>query len=678
MKKILLTGATGFIGMELVPRLVKEGYEVHALERYVTGRYSFDGKQSVINHYGTLTDYPAIKNIVREVKPDYTIHLAAISPVSFSYDHYIEVTETNYLGTVNLAEACYREVPHFGQFIMAGTCYDSSTRAYTRDGLRDFDKLNVGDEVLSINPDTKEIEWKPITKKISTEWNGKLLHFKGKGTDLLVTPNHRMLIETHKNNGTWQLKFEPAIETASRSVFKLVKGTWKGMGSERIVINSREYSTSDLFYLIGLYIGDGSSDMAKRTLTVKTGLNRAEYMSIAHDAAGRFKTVEGTSTVKTFEYQRTFLYIPRSDKSRNRVEELLTRMGLGWHAEGEIVMYFSDIRLKDILDECGHTAKEKRVPEWMLEYGAVYLEALLGGLLDSDGNRGRFITTVSTKLAEQIIELCAKLGMTATINQRHRSGAIEGRIVEGDCYDISISRMDRRLGSTYSPVRYEDYNGVVWCVEVKDNKNLLVERKGKVAFCGNSEEYGMTLKQKDKKLNEDSELSPNSPYAVAKVASDLYLRYMHGAYGFPFTTLRPYNTYGRKYNAHFFVERTITQMLKGGKVYLGDKSTVRDWIYVDDHVEAYMKALGNGKAIGEVIQVCSGKGYTTEQTADIIAKLTGFRGEVVWNSTPRRPLDARILIGDNSKARKLLGWEPKYTLEEGLRKTIEYWRKTGE
>jgi len=194
-------------------------------------------------------------------------------------------------------------------------------------------------------------------------------------------------------------------------------------------------------------------------------------------------------------------------------------------------------------------------------------------------------------------------------------------------------------------------------------------------FSGTSEMYGMSLRNNDERLTEDSKLVPNSPYAVAKVAAGLYLDYMKMAYGFPMTILRPYNTYGRTNNSHFFIERTITQMLKGDKVYLGDKSAIRDWLYLDDHVDAYVKALGNKRAIGEVIQVCTGKGYTLEETAGIIAKLTNFKGQVIWNSTPKRPLDAQILIGDNSKARKLLGWEPKYTLEEGLKKTIESWRK---
>jgi dTDP-glucose 4,6-dehydratase len=193
-------------------------------------------------------------------------------------------------------------------------------------------------------------------------------------------------------------------------------------------------------------------------------------------------------------------------------------------------------------------------------------------------------------------------------------------------------------------------------------------------FAGTSEEYGMALRDKTKKISENSELQPNSPYAVAKVASDMYLKYMHSAYQFPYTILRPFNTYGRTDNTHFFIERTITQMLNADTVHLGDSEAIRDWLYVDDHVDGYLKSLGNKKAIGEEIQLCTGKGYTTKETAELIATLTGFKGKIIWNSTPKRPLDAPILIGDNSKAKRLLSWEPKYTLTEGLAKTINYWK----
>ena len=194
---------------------------------------------------------------------------------------------------------------------------------------------------------------------------------------------------------------------------------------------------------------------------------------------------------------------------------------------------------------------------------------------------------------------------------------------------------------------------------------------------GTSEEYGMTLTNSKETLTEESPLEPNSPYAVAKVAFSYYLRYMNKAYDFPFTEMRPFNTYGREDNKHFFIERVITEMLRNKKcIYLGDRNAIRTWLYAEDHVEGYMKAIGNKKAIGEVFNLSNDEIFTTEQTAEIIAKMMDYKGKIIWHSTPKRPLDAKILIGDNTKAKKILGWKPRYTLEEGLKKTIDYWVKT--
>lgn len=147
MEKILLTGTTGFIGKELISALLKNGYEVHALERYVTGRYSIDGNGEVTRHYASLTDYPAVSNIVREVQPDCCINLAAISAVSFSYEHYVEAGETNYIGTTNLAESCKRHVPGFRQFIMAGTSEEYGMALNSTEG-----RLNEQSPLLPNSP----------------------------------------------------------------------------------------------------------------------------------------------------------------------------------------------------------------------------------------------------------------------------------------------------------------------------------------------------------------------------------------------------------------------------------------------------------------------------------------------------------------------------------------------
>ncbi|MCD6562698.1 MAG: GDP-mannose 4,6-dehydratase [Thermoproteales archaeon] len=190
-------------------------------------------------------------------------------------------------------------------------------------------------------------------------------------------------------------------------------------------------------------------------------------------------------------------------------------------------------------------------------------------------------------------------------------------------------------------------------------------------FASTSETYGNGPVPK----REDTVQVPNSPYAVGKLAAEKYLLYMKEAYDFPITILRNFNTYGRKRNKHFFVERTITQMLTSDVVKLGDPTPVRDFIYVDDHVNAYLTCLGNEKAIGEIFNFCTGKKNKLIDVVDLISKLTDFEGDVKWYTIPARPLDIKVLYGDYSKAKNMLGWYPKYSLEEGLKLTTRYWKK---
>ena len=191
-------------------------------------------------------------------------------------------------------------------------------------------------------------------------------------------------------------------------------------------------------------------------------------------------------------------------------------------------------------------------------------------------------------------------------------------------------------------------------------------------FASTSETYGNGPNPK----TEESPQIPNSPYSVSKVASEDYLRYMSDAYQFPVTLLRPFNTYGRTENTHFVVERTIYQMLTSNRVRLGDPRPVRDLLYVEDHVSAYLTCLGNRKAIGETFNFCTGSGVSIKSLARLAARACNYEGEIRWQQIPSRPLDIMVLVGDNSKARKTLGWKPKFTLEEGLRLTAEAWRKT--
>jgi len=188
-------------------------------------------------------------------------------------------------------------------------------------------------------------------------------------------------------------------------------------------------------------------------------------------------------------------------------------------------------------------------------------------------------------------------------------------------------------------------------------------------FAGTSEEYG---NQEVFPIRETAQLFPNSPYAVSKVAANLYLDFMHEAYDFPVTVCRPFNTYGRVGTTHFVVERIISQILDGAETLkLGDPLPVRDLMFREDHVDAYLSVFGNPEqSIGEVFNFCTGEGYAILELVNLISEKTGFKGCVNWNTIPKRPLDIDTLIGDPVKAQQILKWQSKYSLSKGLDLTI--------
>jgi len=232
--------------------------------------------------------------------------------------------------------------------------------------------------------------------------------------------------------------------------------------------------------------------------------------------------------------------------------------------------------------------------------------------------------------------------------------------------------------ASISPVSYSynrpqevletNYNATINLAEccMRETENLT-----HFIFAGSSEEYG---NKTEFPINEEAKLRPNSPYAASKVAADRYLMYMHDAYDFPVTVLRPFNTYGRDDNEHFVVERAISQLLREKTVRLGDPDACRDFLYVTDHVDGYLAALEH-PCFGEAINICTGVDVSIRGLVNKLIGLTGFNGHIEYGTIPKRPLDIDRLVGDNEKALRLLKWKPKIQLEEGLLLTIEKVKK---
>src|SRR5713101_6591670 len=183
----------------------------------------------------------------------------------------------------------------------------------------------------------------------------------------------------------------------------------------------------------------------------------------------------------------------------------------------------------------------------------------------------------------------------------------------------------------------------------------------------------------NKPIEEDALLNPASPYAVTKSAADQYVQMADRVYHLKGTVLRPINSYGRTGEGGFYTEYLISKMLAGETCYVGAPDSVRDYMFAEDHVSAYILAAKSLKAIGQVYNVSPGNPVTNSELAKMLTAMTGFKGKIVFGSYPpgypQRPKsqDPQYLVLDNSKISKELSWKPSHSLQEGLKLTVEMW-----
>jgi len=214
-----------------------------------------------------------------------------------------------------------------------------------------------------------------------------------------------------------------------------------------------------------------------------------------------------------------------------------------------------------------------------------------------------------------------------------------------------------------NPKKYYDVN-------VNGTFNILEEarkRDVKVVLIGTCMVYDLTL---SKAIREEHPLNPKSPYAGSKLAAEnLALSYFH-AYGLPVVITRPFNSYGpyQKSNMEGGVVSIFIRSLLEEKTLdvFGDGTQTRDLLYVEDCAEFIVKASVNKKAIGEIINAGSGKDIAIQDLALLICKDAG-RIRYVEHHHPQSEIPK--LLCDYTKANKVLGWEPKTSLEDGIEKT---------
>ena len=178
-------------------------------------------------------------------------------------------------------------------------------------------------------------------------------------------------------------------------------------------------------------------------------------------------------------------------------------------------------------------------------------------------------------------------------------------------------------------------------------------------------------------IDEEHPLQGQSPYSASKIAADKLAEAFHLSYGLPVATIRPFNTYGPRQSARAVIPTIITQALREPEVRLGSLDPTRDFSFVPDTVEGFLRIGETPEAVGRVINVGTGREVSIGDLANLILKLVGRTDLPVIQEEARvRPEGSEVdrLCADISRASKDTGWSPLYTLEEGLGRTIEWVR----
>jgi dTDP-glucose 4,6-dehydratase len=178
-------------------------------------------------------------------------------------------------------------------------------------------------------------------------------------------------------------------------------------------------------------------------------------------------------------------------------------------------------------------------------------------------------------------------------------------------------------------------------------------------------------------IDEKHPLQAQSPYAASKIAADKLAESYSLSFGLPVATIRPFNTFGPRQSLRAIIPTIVSQAFDDKKIRLGNTKPRRDFLFVKDTVRGFIQLGKCGEAVGKVVNIGTGMDISIEELVKKILGLMGKQREIEVEDRRIRPEKSEVmqLLCDTRLAQKLFQWAPRYTLEGGLRETIEWYQK---
>jgi len=349
-------------------------------------------------------------------------------------------------------------------------CYDEETEVYTNKGWMHFKDLQGDELILSINPDTKEIEWVPFIAKVVYQYKGKMIHFKNRSFDLMVTPDHQMYITARVGGQRRQTTYiEPARKTISRHEFRIPRvGVWQGEEPEQVTIGRLKIKTEVYCKLMGYFLSEGCAHQRKDNGSIQVTIS--QYGQNMHQI---IRDLDGLPVTQ-------------------------------WRGKNHL--YLSDLDLGRYLLQFGKS-DEKFVPDEIKRLSPRLIRIFLDAYRLGDGTERVIVRdelklrsierqyfTSSKRMADDIGELILKVGNYPSFKVqkskgkqfKHKNGTYTSNV---DIWRVSENTTRAALYSRSSghglKVETVDYDGLVYDVQLAKNHVLWVRRNGKTCWSGN-------------------------------------------------------------------------------------------------------------------------------------------------------------------------------------------------
>ena len=187
-----------------------------------------------------------------------------------------------------------------------------------------------------------------------------------------------------------------------------------------------------------------------------------------------------------------------------------------------------------------------------------------------------------------------------------------------------------------------------------------------------SEVYGTAIRVP---IDEEHPLQPQSPYSASKIGGDMMALSFWHAFELPVAVVRPFNTYGPRQSTRAVIPTILAQLHAGAKeIKLGTTTPTRDFNYATDTASGFMAVARSDKALGQVVNVGSGREISIGDLVELCKDVTGSDARIVTDEQRIRPGGSEVerLLADNNRAREWAGWTPQVSLEEGIRRTSDW------